>query len=53
MITKDADRDIDGKIDADVGNVILSDTGVMAVHNTVPCESKLVSKQDVTYKLCG
>jgi hypothetical protein len=32
--------------------IIHPDIGIMKVHNTVPCESCLISKQDVSYKLC-
>jgi hypothetical protein len=28
------------------------DMGIMNVHNTVPCKSRLISKRDVSYKLC-
>jgi hypothetical protein len=34
------------------GIVILPDMDIMKVLNTVPCESRLISKQDVSYKLC-
>jgi hypothetical protein len=36
-----------------VGVAIHLDMGIMKVHNTVPCESRLINKQDVSYKLCG
>jgi hypothetical protein len=26
--------------------------GIMKVHNAIPCESSLISKQDFSYKLC-
>jgi hypothetical protein len=32
--------------------VIHPDMGIVKVHNTVPCESHVISKQDVSYKLC-
>jgi hypothetical protein len=35
-----------------VGIVIYTDIGIMEVHSTVPCESCIISKQDVSYKLC-
>jgi hypothetical protein len=35
-----------------MGIVIQPDMGIVKVHNTVPCESRLIIKQDVSYKLC-
>jgi hypothetical protein len=35
-----------------VGIVIHPDMGTIKVHSTVQCESYLISKQDVRYKLC-
>jgi hypothetical protein len=32
--------------------IIHPDIGIMKVHSTVPCECCLISKQDVSYKLC-
>jgi hypothetical protein len=30
----------------------LPDMGIMKVHNTVPCDPRLISKQDVSYRVC-
>jgi hypothetical protein len=32
--------------------VIHPNMGIMRVHNIVPCGFRLISKQDVSYKLC-
>jgi hypothetical protein len=32
--------------------VIHPGMGIMKVHDTVPCQSRLISKHDVSYKLC-
>jgi hypothetical protein len=56
LITYDTHPDIDGKsmlmsrCRGGVGIVIHPDMGIMKVHNTITCESRLISKQYVSYK---
>jgi hypothetical protein len=55
LITSDAHPDIDRKsiltswCHGGVGAAIHPDMGITRVHNTVPCKSRLISKQDVSY----
>jgi hypothetical protein len=44
--------DVDALCHGAVGTVIRPDMDIMRVHNIVPCESHLIIKEDVSYKLC-